>query len=259
MRFCLVLMLIFSTPVFAQKTLGPETFQAHVRPVLNGILGDFYQMITLFPDFPKEIVPLIQEMDTLTSDKEHMLADCPRVLSKKCATSIKSIRQKLQTIRGLSLKLQDQMKMSHSIHLSSVSGLRLVNQFDLELENIKGYLDNASFLETAAIPQKRETYYVIKQLDELNTYLSLALVEFIPFTYKVDFRHFYTNFVQPIQLQISKGKNYEFLNRNVNSLNFAINLLNMNLTKRNKKTPDGMGPYLAVIHNRWNSLLRYYF
>jgi hypothetical protein len=36
-------------------------------------------------------------------------------------------------------------------------------------------------------------------------------------------------------------------------------LLNQSLTKRNKKTPEGMGPYLATIHNRWNSILRYYF
>ena len=259
MRFCLVLILLFSTPAMAQRKLGPETFQVNVKPVLNGILSDFYQMITHFPDFPKEIIPLIQEMDTLTNDKENLIADCPRLISKKCSASIKSIRQKLQTIRSLSLKLQSQLKMSQSVHLSAISGLRLVNQFDLELENIKGILDNASFLETAAIPQKRESYYVIKQLDELNTYLSLALVEFIPFNYKTDFRHFYTNFVQPIQLQISKHKNYEFLNRNLDSLNFAINLLNMNLTKRNKKTPEGMGSYLAVIHNRWNSLLRYYF
>lgn len=151
-----------------------------------------------------------------------------------------------------------QQKISSALYLNSLSGIRLVSQFDYELEEAKGYLDNSSFMLTAQIPQKRETYFIIKELDELNTLLSLAVVEFIPFMYREDFRQFFFNFVYPVQLQISKNMNYEFLNRNVNSLNFAVNLLNMNLTKR-KKTPEGMGSYLSVIHNRWNSILRYYF
>jgi hypothetical protein len=259
MRFCLLLLLILSPLAQAQKTLGPETFQVHIRPVLNGILGDFYQMISHFPDFPKEIIPLIQELDKLTVDKEIMRESCPRIITAKCSVNIKNIRRKLLDIKAHSLNLMAEQKMASSLHLSTLSGLRLINQFDLKLEEIKGYLDNTSFLQTANIPQKRETYFVLKQLDEMNTYVSLALVEYIPFAYKSDFRHFYFNFVQPVQVQLSKNKNYVFLNRNVNSLNFALNLLNMNLTKRNKKTPEGMAPYLSVIHNRWNSILRYYF
>ncbi|MCM2349067.1 MAG: hypothetical protein NDI69_03540 [Bacteriovoracaceae bacterium] len=258
MRYILILLFIISPATYAQRNLDPESFRVKVRPILNGILGDFYQMMTLFPDFPKEIIPLIQELDTLTLDKETLRTTCPRVLNYKCKDTVKKLRVKLATIRALSLKLMGQQKISSSLYLNSLSGIRLVSQFDYELEEAKGYLDNSSFMMTAQIPQKRETYFIIKELDELNTLLSLAVVEFIPFMYREDFRQFFFNFVYPVQLQISKNMNYEFLNRNVNSLNFAVNLLNMNLTKR-KKTPEGMGSYLSVIHNRWNSILRYYF
>ncbi len=258
MRYLVILLIIMSPVAIAQKNLGRETFMVKVRPVLNGILGDFYQMITLFSDFPKELIPLIQELDTLTEDKESLRASCPRLLTTKCEETMNSLRRKLVKIKSLSLNVMAQQKMSSSLYLNSLSGLRMVSQFDSELEEAKAYLDNASFFLRAQIPQKRETYFVLKELDELNTLLSLAVVEFIPFIYREDFRQFFFNFVHPVQLQISKNKNYEFLNRNVDSLNFAINLLNMNLTKR-KKTPEGMGPYLAVMHNRWNSLLRYYF
>jgi hypothetical protein len=110
----------------------------------------------------------------------------------------------------------------------------------------------------AQISDKKNTATLVKQIDELQTVLSLAVVEYIPYGYREDFRHFYFDFVHPIELQVSKNNNYEFLNRNVSALNFAINLLNQNLTKRNKKTPEGMAPYLSLIHNRWNSLIRYY-
>jgi hypothetical protein len=99
---------------------------------------------------------------------------------------------------------------------------------------------------------------MIKELDELTTIVSLAVMEYIPLNYKEDFRHFFFNFIHPIQQQISKKNNYEFLNRNIYSLNFSINLLNQTLTKK-KKTPEGMAPFLAVIHNRWNSIIRNYY
>lgn len=260
MRLILILSFLLVTPhAFAQRTLGRDTFMLKVRPVLNGILSDFYQMITLFPDFPKELVPLIQELDNITSDKESLRETCPRLITADCKDILNSIRTKLVKIRIHSLTLLKSQEVTSSLYLNSLSGWRFVSQFDSDLEEVKGLLDNTSFLITAQIPHKRPTYEILKELDELNTILSLAVVAYIPYDYREDFRHFYFNFVHPVQIQISKFKNYEFLNRNVNTLNFAINLLNMNLTKRNKKTPTGMAPYLAVIHNRWNSLLRYYF
>ncbi len=256
----ILLFLVLASPLtFAQKNLGRDTFMVNVRPVLNGILGDFYQMIALFPDYPQGLNSLIQALDSLTTSKENLRESCPRLIDKKCKVTINEIRSQLSKIQTFSQEVMTQQKMSQSLNINSLSGMRIVTEFNAELEEIKGYLDNAAYLLAADIPQKRETYYILKELDELNTLVSLAVVEYIPYSYQDDFRHFFFNFVYPIQLQISKNKNYEFLNRNVSSLNFAINLLNQNLTKRNKKTPEGMAPYLSVIHNRWNSLLRYYF
>ncbi len=259
LRYLWPLLFLLSSPLMAQKNLGRETFMANVRPSLNAILSDFYQMISLFPDFPREIVPLLQELDSLTEDKEVLRETCPRTIGPKCKKTVDSLRTKLQELRSLSMKLMVRQKMTSSLHLSSISGLRFVTLFDSELEEVKTYLDNASFLTTSQISTKRQTYQILKELDELNSILSLAIVEYIPFLYKEDFTHFYFNFVHPIQIQISKNNNYEFVNRNIHTLNFTLNLLNMNLTKRNKKTPEGMAPFLSVLHNRWNSILRYYY
>jgi hypothetical protein len=259
MRILIFILCFLPTVSFAQKTLGRESFMVSVRPILNGILGDFYQMVVLFPDFPRELIPLIQELDSLTIDKETLRETCPRIIDVKCKDTLNSLREKLIRVRNLSMNLLVHQKMSQALAINSLAGQRFVTEFDTELEEIKGYLDNSAFMLSAKVPQKRETYFILKELDELNTILSLSLVEYIPFAYRDDFRNFYTNFVQPIQQQISKNKNYEFFNRNVNALNFSINLLNQNLTKRNKKTPEGMAPFLSVIHNRWNSILRYYF
>lgn len=242
----------------AQKNLSREAFQGSVKPLLTGILNDFYQMISLFPEFPKEIIGMMEDLDNLEEIREALKSNCPRELSQKCAQNVDELRRRLSSLEAQGLTLWLRQRPDTSPYMTGLIGLRYISEFLVELRRAKGTLDNASFLMTAKLKHKTDTYSVVRDMDELQTMLSLAVVEFIPFQYKEDFRTFFFNFVHPVEVQITKHKNYEFLNRNVNSLNFAINLLNQNLTKRNKKTPEGMAPYLSLIHNRWNNLLRYY-
>lgn len=259
MKLLIPFLVLFSLTAHAQKQLSSGTFQASVRPVLSGILSDFYQMITLFPDFPNELVKIVDEIDDLHGEKELIREKCPRTLELSCLENITHLRNRLVDVQARTLELISRQKMSPSLHMNPLAGIRTTNEFMLELEELKGSLDNSALILKAGAKQKKPTFHVIKKIDELSTFVSLTVVEYIPFAYKEDFRHFYFNFVHPVQQQLNKSQNYEYLNRNINTLNFALNLINQNLTKRNKKTPEGMAPYLAAIHNRWNSILRYYF
>lgn len=254
-----LLMLLLSNTAWAQKSLSPQVFQANVKPVLSGIINDFYQMISLFPNFPKPLIGIVELIDNMEEIKEALRTTCPSQLNDKCRPTVDDLRTRLIDIETRTFQLWSEVKPDNSVYMTSLIGMRLLSEFKGELVLLKGTLDNASFLMRAKISEPKGTFILIKKLDELNTILSLTVVEFVPFQYKEDFRSFFFNFVHPIESHISKNKNYEFLNRNVNSLNFAVNLLNQNLTKRNKKTPEGMAPFLSLIHNRWNSLLRYYF
>lgn len=259
MRHLLLFLILLPLSGHAQNSLSAQTFQVNVRPVLSGILNDFYQMIVLFPEVPRELVEMIDDIDRLSADKEGLMKDCPRLLEKKCLPGIDALRTRLNVLDNKTLALIRKQNHSATLHLTTLSGLRVIGDFQEGLESLKAKLDNISFMIMASAPVRQETSPLIKQVDELGTYTSLALVEYIPFTYKEDFRHFYFGFVYPIQVQLGKRTNYQFLNRNLNTLNFSLNLLNMNLTKRNKKTPEGMAPYLSTMHNRWNSILRYYY
>jgi hypothetical protein len=254
-----ILFIVLSNAAFAQKSLNAITFQANVRPVLSGILSDFHQMIALFPDFPQDLIGITYEVQNFHSEQELLKEKCPRFLEKACLTNINNIRIRLQNIQSKTLKLISSQKITPNLHMNPIGGLRMISEFQIQTEQIKGILDNSALIIKAGASERKSTYEIIKLIDELSTYLSLTVVGFVPYTYREDFGHFYFNFIYPIQQQISKNQNYEFLNKNINSLNFSINLLNQNLTKRNKKTPEGMAPYLALMHNRWNSLLRYYF
>lgn len=258
MKFILLLIAFYSWSALAQKNLSSQTFQASIRPVLNGVLHDYYQMIGHFPDFPKELPALINQVNALHEDKELMLAKCPRLLAAPCLSNIQSLQTKLSAIEAKTLVIISELKMPATLHISSIAGLRILGDFQNQVMAVKGDLSNSALTIRANVKHRRESYQIVKRLDELSTLLSLSIIEYVPFAYKEDFRQVFFNFIQPIQTQISKAQNYEFFNKNIVSLNFSFNLLNMTLTKR-KKTPEGMAPYLSLIHNRWNSILRYYY
>ncbi len=259
MKLLLPIILLFSFSAQAQKQLNAGTFQTNIKPILSGILSDFYQMITMFPEFPDELVKIVDEIDDLHGEKELIREKCPRTLELSCLENITNLRNRLVDVQARTLELISRQKMSPSLHMNPLAGIRTTNEFMLELEELKGSLDNSALILKAGVKQKKPTFHVIKKLDELSTFVSLTVVEYIPYPYKEDFRHFYFNFIHPVQQQLNKTQNFEYVNRNINSLNFSLNLINQNLTKRNKKTPAGMAPYLSAIHSRWNSILRYYF
>lgn len=256
--FFLILLVVFSPLATAERKLNKEVFQANVRPVLSGIINDYYQMISLFPYFPRELIKIIELMEKVTVGKEYIYIACSSFLNIKCLKEIETLQAQLSEVEASLLKLNSSIEPTHSPYLNTLGGIRLLGEFKLKISSIKGTLWNSSLLIRAQISNKKNTLQIIKELDEAKTFLSLAIVEFFPFTYKEDFRQFYFNFIHPIELHVAKNKNYEFLNQNVESLNFFLNLFNVGLTKRNKKTPDNMGPLLNLIHNRWNNILRYY-
>jgi hypothetical protein len=55
------------------------------------------------------------------------------------------------------------------------------------------------------------------------------------------------------------SNNKTYFSKNLDSLNYYWNLLNMRLTKRLKRTPEGMSGPLNAIQNRWNQTLRVAF
>ena len=184
MRILALILLLTSSPAWAQKSLSREAFQGSVRPVLNGIINDFYQMISLFPDFPKEVVHLMETIDDLGPEKENMRIGCPRILTKKCLGAVDNIRGKLSVLETSLLKLNSEQRPPVALYLNGIGGMRLISDFSLSLARVKGNLDNASFLIRGGIPLKSDTYKLIKDLDELNTLLSLAVVEYVPYLYK---------------------------------------------------------------------------
>ncbi len=258
MKFVLFLLLFLSFQTWAQKSISAQVFQVNVRPILQGIIGDFYQMIGLFPDYPKNIIQISSDLQNLENEKEILLNSCSHKLDQNCLSAIDELRKKILPIEIATSKILQHKTFDNTPYLDQLVGQRILRDFYSDLIQFQYKLDNASLFIKSKVRTNHNGIYFVKLFDQLQIQLSLAIIEFIPTIYKAEFKSFYSNFIHPIEKHSSQKSSHQHFSQNISHLNFSINLLNQNLTKRNKKTPEGMAPFLSIIHNRWNSILRYY-
>ncbi len=242
----------------AQRELPPGVFRSVARPQLSGIISEFYQMIEIFPDYPQNINELLRTSRQFEDDKQLLIDTCPRYINDQCLPIIEKMLKGVNELELQTTRFYGQLKSNQEPYISALTGLRFINLYQNELSKLKSSLDFASFTYRAKKSQIK-TDPIIFLFDKMKTYLSLSVPEFIPFIYKEDFKQFYSNFIRPLEHHLSTPTAHTFFYKNLKELNFNIHLLHQNLTKRNKKTPQGMAGSLNNLQNRWNSILRAYY
>lgn len=234
------------------------TFQSQIRPQLHGLVSEFYDMVIMFPDYPRGMSKIVSLSNRFESSKQTLIEKCPRYLNAECLPVIEEMIKNAQDLSALTLSFYGEIKMAHEPYISGITGLRFINQYNSELEKFKGQLELAS-LTYRAKKLNIKIDPILLAHDHMRTYLSLSVVEFIPYLYKDNFKQFYMNFVRPMENNLSTPTAHTFVFKNIKDLNFNLNLLHQNLTKRNKKTPTGMGSNLNQLQNRWNLVMRGYY
>jgi hypothetical protein len=125
-------------------------------------------------------------------------------------------------------------------------------------------LKNKLEVETMVIGADRphtaaSTWDVRKSIQTIENMQDLMVIDFIPGRLQEDFRQAWMNFFRPLYKRTILLGQKSFVTENLTKLNFYWNLLNMKLTKRLRRTPEGMVGPLNAIQNRWNQILRIYF
>jgi hypothetical protein len=251
--------LIFLTKfTWGNSTISPQTFQINIKPILSSIIQDYYQMLSLFKGYPPEIISIVKLFNNLEDEKKSLENICSQKNPNDCFTLLAKIKNQINEIETLSLGLLGNIELENSLYFNSIIGIRQVTELHLGLMELKYKLSQISFLQYTKIKNQKSPYRLMKMIDELQLKSSLCLIDFVPRQYKEEIKTFYFDFIFPLERQLKRDSNVIFFNQRLNALNFSLNLLNQNLTKRNKKTPEGWAPYLLTIHNKWNSIFRYY-
>lgn len=250
----LTLMLSLPLQAFTPRTLSPQVFSSRVTPTLTSIQSDFFQILNQFPDFPKELPPLINNFYLHQDIKNQLPLECPRELNPQCAKEILTLKKYIVDLNEALDSVVSKLKPTIANDLNSLIGIKYINNASNLLWSLKMEMDFASFLNDAQLSSSLKSLEVIHRLDQIRTELILGMLQFIPQLYQVEFKTFYNDFIHPLRL----NKNHDFFVDNFTRLNFNLNLFVQSLTKRNKKTPEGSNQYLQLMHMRWNGILRFY-
>jgi hypothetical protein len=262
MKLFLILTLL-SFNVWSSGPLTPvalSTFQVHIRPQLVNIHQDIQQILLTFPGYPQEILNAQQSVDQLMSQTLAGQSFCKAALNKQCLPQLEGAIQALRELERVWLAQEAHMQFPADSTIASLAGKKRWIKMLKSVQGLRVKLE----IEIIAISAQRAgkrmgSWEWRKAVDEIEDWQDLMIVDYVPGKLQDDFRSAWMNFFRPLHKQCVLGNNRQYLASNLASLNFYWNLLNVKLTKRLKKTPEGMSGPLNAIQNRWNQVMRISF
>ncbi len=254
-----VILFLWSLSVAAApvREINVNSFQIHVRPQLVGIHQDIQQIFMTMPGYPSEVFQTLTMVDQLLSHAKAAEKICPRKLQSSCLPQIQSSLKLLRDLERLWLTQEGRFTTSNDGAVTTIAGRKRWLQMMEIARGLQATLEaEALAIQANRTGDRMNMWQWRKSVDEIEDWLDMLIVEFVPGKLQEDFRSAWMNFFRPLYKHCVLANNRRFLSRNMDSLNFYWNLLNLKLTKRLKKTPEGMSGPLNAIQNRWNQVMR---
>jgi hypothetical protein len=258
----IILIFLFSFNCFAQtaREISPQSYQIYVRPQMINIQQDIQQVFLSFPGYPAEVFESQKIIDQLIITSDKLKLACPNFLSAVCMPQINEVIIQLRSLERVWWKFESKAQFNADGTIGGISGKHRWLAVLKTSITLKQRLE----IEAMAIAAERtnkpwNSWEFRKMVHEIENMQNIMIIDFIPSRLQEDFRSAWTNFFRPLYKQTILTGNKAYLTENINKLNFYWNILNMKLTKRLRRTPEGMSSPLNAIQNRWNQVLRIYF
>jgi hypothetical protein len=254
-----LLLIFWSLSVAAAPVseLNANTFQIYVRPQLVGIQQDIQQIFLTIPGYPPEVFQALTLVDQLLAQSRAAKNVCPSQMQSNCLPQLQASLDILRDMERLWLMQESRFSTATDASITVIAGRKRWLQMMEVARTLQAQLEaEALAIQAGRTGDRMNQWQWRKGVDEIEDWLDMVVVEFVPAKLQTDFRSGWMNFFRPVYKQCVLANNRRFLSRNLDSLNFYWNLLNLKLTKRLKKTPEGMLGPLNAIQNRWNQVMR---
>lgn len=256
----LIIVLVLSNSALAAREISAQSFQIHVKPQLVNIQEDIKQILLTFPGYPADVFVAQALTDQLMANTIKAQALCPGELKKACLIPIYDAIKIMREMERVWLTQESKTSFPENASIAMLNGKKRWNKIIMATRRLRSLLESESLAIEADRNSKRLTIWDWRRrVDEIDGWQTLLVVDFIPGKLQEDFRQAWMNFFRPLHKHCVLSNNQTYFTKNLDSLNYYWNLLNMRLTKRLKKTPEGMSGPLNAIQNRWNQTLRVAF
>jgi hypothetical protein len=261
MKFLLtVILILLSINAYSAREVSAQSFQIHIRPQLVNIQEDIKQILLTFPGYPMDLFVAQSLTDQLTAHTVKAQTLCAGELKKNCLIPMYDAIKVLRELERVWLSQEGKIAFPANASIAVLNGKKRWNQIIMASSRLRSILESESLAIEADRYSKRLTIWDWRRrVDEIDGWQTLVMIDFIPGKLQEDFRQAWMNFFRPLQKHCVMNNNRAYFSQNLDSLNYYWNILNMRLTKRLKKTPEGMSGPLNAIQNRWNQTLRVAF
>lgn len=258
--FLFAILTLISSRAFCARELSTQSFQIHIRPQLVNIQEDIKQILLTFPGYPADVFIAQSLTDQLMVSTLKAQALCPGELKKACLIPMYEAIKLMRELERVWLTQESKTDFPSNASIAVLHGKKRWNQIIMATRRLRSILESESLAIEADRNSRRLTIWDWRRrVDEIDSWQTLVVIDFIPGKLQEDFRQAWMNFFRPLQKHCVISNNKTYFTKNLDSLNYYWNLLNMRLTKRLKRTPEGMAGPLNAIQNRWNQTLRVAF
>jgi len=212
-------------------------------------------MGTLNPGL-KNFKPVFDHFNKINQRSERFIANCKNANNPTCLETLNLLLKNTELIlESFVNSPTPDFSENHPADQILVS----FNRFQ-EVRNslLDTYLQlfQFSFFYQANIQTSKLPEDFIKLFDKAYNEFNIYLIESSDIRFQEEFLAYWNGFIKPVSQIILAHNEKSYFIRNLNDFNLRWNVLNVELTKRNKQVPKQVETLLKIMHNRWNNILK---
>lgn len=242
--------------------LTSSEFIRYVKPQLLNISQDYQTLIGLLNPELKPYKSIFSQYHSLKTHDENFKDRCNIKDDLKCSKHLIRILKSLKKI----LTTLDTGHVPEDLKNYGFNGVLdsfgHFQSFRNELFDIYLQVFNYSFFYNANIRFKSSdsSFYtpelITKRIEQSYNKFNIFLVTSSDKRFKEAFFSYWNSFIKPITRVVLTHNDKNYFLRNLNDYNLRWNILNIELTKRNKPISKQVHTLLNVMHRRWNRILK---
>jgi len=241
--------------------LTRESFFRWVRPQSRSIVQEYYHLLKKLDPVHANLIQIKNLISEIRQKWTKWEQSC-FTMNPQCEKDLKEIYDKNHRLESLLFNVTDK-----GINYVSAYNNNKIDSFLI----LSGALDKIRrlnyellhSLEEALITSQTsyERYSSPKSkfnglLHEMGLASEIIITSQVSKSYKKEFDFLWVSFISKLDRYVIKEKNMKFLINRLEDLNISWNSFHMKMAKGNKGLPLPLVKLIAIMHNRWNSILK---
>lgn len=256
--FLLCFFIPFGVEAYSPKhiKLTQNEFQRLVKPQLNNIKQDYQTLIGILNPHLKDYKSIFRHFNDLKKREEKFINYCSKTSNENCQEIVNIYLNRLDQIIKTLYKVSPPKEDQHHPYEQTLKSFDLQQKLISELLDTHMQFFQMNFFHKAKIKVEQLPVHYTKLIQKANNQFNLFMIKSSDIRFQDQFLSYWNGFIKPISNYVLSQSEKGHFSKNLSDYNLRWNMLNVELTKRNKKISKQSKTLLKIMHNRWNNILK---